>query len=487
MASTNPLSAERLYEMIHTALSLWHKSSADGDPLAELVLYQQVRARHDSVRSATNQLLSDLIAELSEHAEEDAKILRLRYAENLSAQNVAQRLNMSDGNVFKRQREAIEHLAQIVLDHETSLRARSQERFQSVLPAATYSVLFGVVQAIAALTGILTQMEAPWLISLEGIGGIGKTSLAHALTTSLISEGVIGWQRYSRMAWVTARRQQINIGGALHDFHQPALPAEELVIELADQLLQPEERRDLPAKALEAKVRRQLKQSPHLVVIDNLETDADIHVLRDLLYGLSNPSRFLVTSRRSLYDQIGFFPFRLPELSREESLSLLRHEARLRNLPDLSAAPDAQLDAVYQTVGGNPLALRLVAGLTYVHSLDHVLADLTAARGQAIEQLYTHIYRSAWERLNEDERHLLLVMPLVNENGAEADLIAEIAEQPAPELRPILERLVALNLVESRGDLHRRCYTIHSLTRSFLHEQVLRWSTRPRHEQPKKH
>jgi hypothetical protein len=289
------------------------------------------------------------------------------------------------------------------------------------------------------------------------------------------------------MAWVTARRRQINVGGALHDFHQPALPAEELVIELADQLLQPEERRDLPASALKAKVRRQLKQSPHLVVIDNLETDADIDALRDLLQGLSNPSRFLITSRRSLYDQIGFFPFRLPELSREDSLSLLRHEARLRNLPALSAAPDTQLDAVYQTVGGNPLALRLVAGLTYVHSLEHVLVDLTAARGQAIEQLYTHIYRNAWERLNEDERDLLLVMPLINENGAEIDLIADIAEQPTPQLRPILERLVMLNLVESRGDLNRRCYTIHSLTRTFLHEQVLRWSLSSRHEQPNDH
>ncbi|MEZ4832287.1 MAG: NB-ARC domain-containing protein [Caldilineaceae bacterium] len=322
------------------------------------------------------------------------------------------------------------------------------------------------------------------MLSLEGIGGIGKTSLARGLIDALIEDGIIGWRTYSGLAWVTARRQQINAGGALHDLDRPALPVEELIIALADQLLPADERRDLPVSALENRVRGVLKQSPHLIVVDNLETDADIHALRDVLHGLANPSRFLLTSRRSLYDQIGFFPYRLPELSRADSLSLLRHEARQRNLPHLASAPDDQLHAVHNTVGGNPLALRLVVGLTHVHSLEHVLADLTAARGQAIEQLYTHIYRRAWDRLAEDERNLLLVMPLINENGAEIDLIADIAEQPAPQLRPILERLVTLNLVESRGDLHRRCYTIHSLTRAFLHEQVLRWSPPSRHEQP---
>ena len=38
-----------------------------------------------------------------------------------------------------------------------------------------------------------------------------------------------------------------------------------------------------------------------------------------------------------------------------------------------------------------------------------------------------------------------------------------------------LDLLVRLNLVESRGGLNERRYTIHSLTATFLLEQVLRW------------
>jgi len=38
-----------------------------------------------------------------------------------------------------------------------------------------------------------------------------------------------------------------------------------------------------------------------------------------------------------------------------------------------------------------------------------------------------------------------------------------------------LIRLVQLNLVDSRGDLLTRRYTIHYLTATFLQEQVVRW------------
>ena len=37
-----------------------------------------------------------------------------------------------------------------------------------------------------------------------------------------------------------------------------------------------------------------------------------------------------------------------------------------------------------------------------------------------------------------------------------------------------LSRLVQLNLVDSRGDLKTRRYTIHNLTATFLQEQVIR-------------
>jgi DNA-binding MarR family transcriptional regulator len=53
--------------------------------------------------------------------------------------------------------------------------------------------------------------------------------------------------------------------------------------------------------------------------------------------------------------------------------------------------------------------------------------------------------------------------------------LAEICDLDDAAVVGALDMLVKLNLVDVRGDLYQRRYTIHNLTRTFLHEQVLRW------------
>jgi hypothetical protein len=476
MVQMHSLSVEKLHEYVHTALTLWHKGNVDGSPFQELLLYHQALVREKSVRGATNLVLTDAIAQLREHSPEEAEILHLRFAQECSAHIVANKLSISEGNVFKRQREAIEHLSTILLQAEQVERSERQSHYVQHMEPPSYTSLFGIDTALDELTATLIDPNPPWTISIEGIGGIGKTSVAQALTSRFVESGIVGWRHFEGMAWITARHHFSNAGGSLRSLDRPSLPIEELVTALAEQILPKDEYSDLGLKALEAKVTQQLKRSPHLVIIDNLETESDFHALLESLKRWTNPSKFLITSRRSLYDQLGIYHYRLPGLNLADSMALVRHEARLRNLPVLAEAPDEQIQAIYQTVGGNPLALRLVIGQTFIHSLDDVLVDLRRAQGEAVEQLYTHIYRRAWRHLDEAGRQTLLIMPLISEAGSDLEFLSAIAQQQPAQLRPPLERLISLNLVDSRGTLHHRLYTIHSLTRSFLHEQVLRWS-----------
>ena len=151
----------------------------------------------------------------------------------------------------------------------------------------------------------------------------------------------------------------------------------------------------------------------------------------------------------------------------------------MRDLPALAAASDADLQTIYATVGGNPLALRLVVGQTHIHPLAHVLATLRGAQGYRVEQLYRYIYWQAWENLDSEGQHVLLLMPLVTESGGDLDYLVQMAAPSgltATAVSDALERLVALSLVDSRGGLQERRYTIHALTRTFLQEQVLKWN-----------
>ncbi|NJN97521.1 MAG: hypothetical protein HC875_27295 [Anaerolineales bacterium] len=218
-----------------------------------------------------------------------------------------------------------------------------------------------------------------------------------------------------------------------------------------------------------------LKQQPHLIVVDNLETVVDLEALLPTLRDLSNPTKFLLTTREKLPYESGIYHFSLLSLNEADTLQLIRHEATLSNPPYLQAANEAELKAVYQVVGGNPLALRLVVGQTHFFTLPTILADLSAARGKQVEGLFTFIYRRAWEQLDEITRRVFLAMPLVADGQGTLEHLTDLTGIGPADLRNALTWLVTLNLVDRRGEAHDSYYTIHQLTRTFLHEQVLRW------------
>ncbi len=472
----NDLSIDTLKDQVHEALSLWHKGSGAGSPLADLLIFRSAKAEGGSVRRVTNQIVLDAIARLEGSDAQAAAVLRLRFADDQPAQIVANRLNVSEGHVFKKQRESIQLLAELLLDQELDARSTLQDRLGHRLELPTYSRLFGVDAALDGLVHTLTQPGPPWFVAVEGIGGIGKTSLAHALASRLIVEGEVGWRTFADLGWVAARRQIFNAGGALPSVDRPSLSPDQLIYGLAGQLLPDMGASRLSLEQTGAALARRLRTDPHLIIIDNLETRADLVCVMEVVRAWAGPTKFLFTSRRTLIGEDALFHFRLPGLCEADALALLRHESALRNLPAIAQADDGELRPIFRHVGGNPLALRLVVGQTLVHSLPHVLEDLASAQGQAAENLYTYIYRRAWENLSEPERETLLLMPLVHENGSDLAYLARIAQRSLTDLRPLLQRLVGLNLVDSVGGLSERRYTIHNLTRTFLQEQVLRWA-----------
>lgn len=169
------------------------------------------------------------------------------------------------------------------------------------------------------------------------------------------------------------------------------------------------------------------------------------------------------------------YHFTVPALSPPKALALVRQEAKVINQSELVTATVRELQPIYETVGGNPLALRLVVGLTHSHGLEDVLADLRDARGQTVENLYTYIYRRAWEQLDEQSKQVLAVMPLARVDGDSLDYIVQISQMERYAVRTALDVLAQQQLVNIHGNLNERRYSIHGLTRTFLQEQVLRW------------
>jgi LuxR family glucitol operon transcriptional activator len=456
-----------LKERIRSALKSWHQKDATTSPLEGLALLQTSLATHNDMRRATNHVLMCGLERMESRFPREAMLIRRAYLDNEKNHRLATEQNISEAKLYRDIDAAIMRLTEALLEQDVEAKRTRQASLIHRLEPPTYTQLVAVESHLQRLESVVLGQDQPWLISIEGIGGIGKTALADTLVRRLIAQGVI-----AEIGWVTARAETFDFGRGITLLEKPALTAEALMATLAAQLMP-----DVPLSPahIQTLLQQRLKAQPHVIVIDNLETLADARRLLATLRSLANPTKFILTTRESLYAEPDLFAFPVPELDRPSALAFIRQEAARRNQKQLSQASDEMLQPIVETVGGNPLAIRLLIGQTHVHALSSVLANLQQAQGTKVEELYTYIYRQAWDQLDEAPRQVLLAMPLVTSYGATlAQLAATSAIAEAP-LMDALELLVRLSLVDSVGSLHESRYTIHSLTRTFLHEQVLQW------------
>lgn len=446
---------------------------APGNPLGDLLIVQR-EAAGSNVRHAVKQVLTAGLKQLAETAEQEARVLRRRYVQERTVFDVANELHVAEVTVYKTQQRAIRRLAADLWEQELAARAAREQALLSRWPVATYDTLFGVEACAAQLRALLLTPGAPWLVALEGLGGLGKTSLAQQLSRELARAAT----PFVEFGWVTAQQRFFRHDAIVHTA-QPALDSAGLIQALTHQLLGLPAAAPLaaplaPERALAA-VEERLKAQPHLVVIDNLETAADVDVLLPTLARLTNPSKFLLTSREAFDAPTAIYHFALPELREDAALALVRHEARLHGLLDVAAADDAALRPIYALTGGNPLALRLVTGQLHVLDLPQALAGLREAAGRPAEELYNYIYWSAWQRLPAAAQDALALLPLFADTGADFAALAGVSDQDHETLLAALQLLSKLSLVNVSGDLHARRYSIHRLTETFLIKEVIKW------------
>lgn len=455
-------------KLLH-ALTNWQKPHSDLTPLTTLRLFQQVYK--GDVTHALTQVLERALARLALTDPDHAEVLQSRLVADEKVEVALSRLHLSEATFHRKRKEGLPLLCATLCALEQEAQQVHHSHMVQRLEAPAYTRLIGKTAAVETLAALLLAPQAPWLVAITGLGGIGKTTLADAIARHLID--CLPWQG---IGWVTARQSFFNAGGTVATQPNPRLTTHFLIDQLAGQLLgEPAHSNQRSHAETLALLERLLKTDAYLIVLDNLESVVDLTHLLPILRRLANPTKFLITTRVGLFDEADLYHWVAPELSETDALALVRHEADLRNIPAVRGAAAADLLPIYTTVGGNPLALKLVTSQLRIHPLSVVLADLTGARTRTVEALYTYIYQRAWDLLDAPAQDLLLAMPLVSEQGGGLSLLEVMTELKVADLRAALDRLVSLNLVDVRGDLHERRYTIHSLTRAFLHEQVLRW------------
>ena len=265
------------------------------------------------------------------------------------------------------------------------------------------------------------------------------------------------------MGWVTFRP---NADGFLIAANQ----AKAQVVSLLAQALLPNAGM-LSAERQMERLADRLKRDPHLIVVDNLETQDDADSVVQYLNGLAEPSRFIVTTRakpeRGTCHNID-----LTELNQEDSLRLMQLYLETTGQTKVGEVDTVTLNKIFKIVGGNPLALKITAGLMQWMPLDRIFIDLEKGSGDA-GKIYRVIFMNTWETLSDESRLLLQAMSIMGAtSGAAAAQMQQSSGLADDIFWKAVDELIVRSMLEVRGSASDRRYAIHRLTESFIETEI---------------
>lgn len=225
------------------------------------------------------------------------------------------------------------------------------------LPRPEHTVFIGRQTELKRLLELLAPDHAAPLISIDGIGGVGKTTLAleaahKCLRVSTGVEIASHVPLFDAIVFVSAKQEFLTAYGTLPR-QQTHRTLRDIYHEIAHTLDRPEITRTMPEAQL-GLVHRALAKQRTLLIVDNLETMLDQQEIVAFLYDLPVSVKAVITTR----ERAIFAPIRLSQLPEKEGLLLIQHEAETK----MVALETEQARQLYQRTGGVPAAIVYAVG-----------------------------------------------------------------------------------------------------------------------------
>ncbi|KAA3662614.1 MAG: hypothetical protein DWQ04_12980 [Chloroflexi bacterium] len=334
-------------------------------------------------------------------------------------------------------------------------------------PAPRADKIVGRAEYIQAIRENLENPRGDLIITIDGLGGIGKTAIASKIHDLFLLDAL-----FDKVIWISADRSDIPT--FLKDLDP--FDFDTILNSIGQQLGEQEIKKlDLTQKA--NLIRNLLKKQRCLIILDNLET-ADIpqYEIIELLRPFLNPSRALLTSRRRFTGDL--YQIHLSGLEATQAIELMNHLGKEKSIPIILQGERHNLKQIHQVTGGSPLAIKLVVGLLKHVPLQTALKHLEkatpldrVASEDEYLKFYRYIFIQAWRLLNDEDEKLLMGLAQFNPaEGIPFGLIANMPGLTPEQLTTGIQFLWRLSLLEvqEQTNLKDILYYLHPLTRYFV-------------------
>ncbi|MFD3591490.1 helix-turn-helix domain-containing protein [Nocardia sp. NPDC058640] len=305
-----------------------------------------------------------------------------------------------------------------------------------------------------ALADVLAAVASDRVVAIDGMAGVGKTSLAvHA--AHQLTDRYPDAQLYLDLHGFTDGRQPLDPDGAIR-----ALLA---ALQVPSEKVPQEGGVELRA----AVWRSELARVRAVVVLDNV---ADAAQVSHLLPG-AGESVAIITSRNRLLELDEVPPVTLDVLTAEESAELLARASGDARTGRLAKEPD-QTAEVLRLCGNLPLALRLAAARLR-HRPGWSIGILVERMAEGASEFDTAFGMSV-RQLNRDQRRLFRLLGLIPGSTFTDYVAAAVADVPLRTARTMLEDLLDAHLVQQPAEGR---YRLHDLVRQHARQATVEHDT----------
>jgi transcriptional regulator with XRE-family HTH domain len=337
------------------------------------------------------------------------------------------------------------------------------------LPDKPYRTLVGRDEIVNDMLEALRDPLGKRVLAVDGMGGIGKTALAHEVVDRCLVEKLL-----EGAIWVQAPREEFI---DIQRTKKAGTLTFDIILDTIARQLGALDVFKLKGLEKEARLKSLLEMQPTLVVLDNLETakDPQNEIARRVL-PLLGPSKAILTSRQRFRGDL--YAIHLKGLDEESSLDFIRQEADEKNINRVATAKVNELKQIAKVTGGSPLALKLVIG--QLESLDlgtvlNLLRDIQMPEQGTGEDEYFRFYQgiffSSWKLLSEKSQILLISMShFAPGAGGTIEAIQATSELENPTLAHCIRELWRLSFLEvgESPSLKKIRYYLHALTQYFV-------------------
>lgn len=307
------------------------------------------------------------------------------------------------------------------------------------LPQPTYGKFVGREKEISQIKKILRPYPDSQhsIISIDGIGGVGKSTLALEVGHWYLRNNpkLSKRERFDAIVWVSAKESILTADGILPRYEKTSTLAD--IMRAVIRTLSGETRLEYadPIAGLQAQTFALLSTNRTLLIVDNFESVDDPNVM-SFIFEIPAPTKVIVTTRHRIDVA---YPIRLVGMEWDDARDLISQECDRRGV----SLTIEETRLLYKATGGIPLAIVWsVALLSFGHDLRSVIQKLSATTSDIARFCFGQIVESLQDT---PAYNLLSVLSVLTE--ASRERLGYIARLPVIQRDEGLVRLEKLSLV----------------------------------------